>query len=267
MGVYPGLIQKAAAEGYVPYLGHERIRGGEGINPQSIIAAAEPILISFSKLPVRFAYASVGGVTPPLDQLDRLQFNSDGDHEPFAQMFMGGATIKTLLGLSKMTLDIGRRMDVSLAGEKLDDAASASQGLVAFSQGANAVVESCVGGARIEVPRGKVGIYGSFQSNELPTEAHMQDYLAMLERLAESGSDVAIRGTVIDWAHRTVPVSFSRRSGKDFVVCGDRGRDVQTVGIGGVVGTLSRTYDELKHAPSDKTTYLAFTVPQISFER
>lgn len=264
MGVYPDLIQKAAAEGYVPFLGHERIRGGEGINPQSIITAAKPLLTTFSKLPVRFAYASVGGVTPPLDKLDPLQYNSQGDHMEFAQMFMSDPTIKGLLGLSRMTLDIGRRMDMALAGQEVDRRVHLSQGLLSFSQGANAVVESCVGGERIEVPRGKVGIYGSFQSNKLPSEVHMQSYLSMLEQLAESGSDVAIRGTIIDWSHGNVPISFSRRSGKDFIVCGDKGREAQSLGIGGVLGALSRTYDELKAAPSNKTTYLAFTVPQIT---
>lgn len=268
MGTYPGLIQKAAAEGYVPYLGYERIRGGEGINSQVIITAAQPLLTPFSKLQVRFAYASVGGVTPPLDQLDKLQYNSEGDHQALAQMFKSDATIKTLLGLSRLTLDIGRRMDVSLAGEEVQRDMAPSQGLISFSQGANAVVESCVGGRRIEVPRGKVGVYGAFQSNQQLSETHMQSYLTMLERLAESGSDVAVRGTIIDWANRKVPVSFSRESGEDFVVCGNDGHDEQSVGIGGLVGVIAKTYEEIKDIPSkNRTIYLAFTVPQITLEQ
>lgn len=268
MGVYPSLIQKAAAEGYVPYLGYERIRGGEGINPQSIIAAAEPILTSFSKLPVRFAYAAVGGVTPPLDELDRLQYNSRGDHQPFAEMFRSDPAIKALNSISRLTLDIGRRMDVALAGQELSRDMVPSQGLVTFSQGANAVVESCVGGNRIDVPRGKVGIYGSFQSNELLSDANAQHYLALLERLAESGSDVAVRGTIIDWTQRTVPVSFSRKPGENFVVCGDRGQNPQSVGIGGLLGTIAKAHDEAQSQPSNsRATYLAFTVPQITLEQ
>lgn len=268
MGVYPGLIQKAAAEGYVPYLGYERIRGGEGINPQSIIAAAEPILTSFSKPPVRFAYAAVGGVTPPLDELDRLQYNSRGDHQPFAEMFRSDPAIKALNSISRLTLDIGRRMDVALAGQELNHDMVPSQGLVAFSQGANAVVESCVGEGRISVPRGSVGIYGAYQSNELLSDANAQHYLTLLETLAESGSNVAMRGTMIDWGKREVPISFSRRPGENFTVCGDGGRDAQSVGIGGLLGRVAKIYDDMKDRPAaNKATYLAFTVPQIALER
>jgi len=268
MGVYPSLIQKAAAEGYMPYLGGERVRGGEGIHIQSITTAVQSLLEPFSKLPVRFAYASVGGITPPLDELDRMQYNTSGDHSVFSQMFSLDPTIHTLLGTSRLILDMGRRRDMVLAGEELDHTIPASQGLIAISQGAHAVVESCVGGGMIDVSQGNIGVYGSFQSNESLSDDAMQHYLAFLERLAESGDDVQIRGTIIDWAKSVVPISFSRHHGKKFTICGDRGHNSEVVGIGGLLGIMAKTHDEMKMDPPKKhTTYLAFTVPQIALEK